>query len=80
MTGPNKSDLGVIGAIVMEFTCKDTYGNMYSTKQLCYVCDNITSVYLSRQGCKDLHLIDHNFPKPRPRVGDNHTIGSTKQD
>ena len=24
-------------------------------------------------------MIDQGFPKPRPRVGDNHTIGSTEQ-
>ena len=79
MTGPNKTDIGVIGAVVMEFSCKDGFGNMYTTKQLCYVCENISSVYLSRQACKDLHLIDQDFPSPRSRTGDNHTIGSTEQ-
>ena len=72
MTGPNKTDLSVIGAVLMEFTYKDGYGNMYTTKQLCYVCQNISSVYLSRQACKD-------FPQPRPRTVDNNTIGSSEE-
>ncbi len=32
MSGANRSDLGVIGAVVIKFSC-----NGYSTKQLCYL-------------------------------------------
>ena len=78
MTSPNKTDLGMKGAVVMEFSCKDDYGNMYTTNHLCYKFENISSMYLSRQACKDLHLIDQDFPQPRPRTGDNHTVGSTE--
>ena len=56
MTGPSKTDLGVIGAVVIKFECKDETGNTYSTKQLSYVCENITNVYMSRQGCQELLL------------------------
>ena len=72
MTGPSKIDLGVIGAVVVKFECKDAMGNTFSTKQLCYVCENIVSVYMSRQGCQELRLVDKDFPTPRPRATDTH--------
>ena len=72
MNGPSKTDLGVIGAVVIKFECKDAMGNTYSTKQLSYVCESITSVYMSRQGCQELRLLDKDFPTPRPRPTDNH--------
>ena len=77
MSGPNRTDLGVIGAIVMDIKCMDGNGVEYTTKQLCYVCDAITSVYISRQGCQELRLLDMDFPTPRPRVTDSHGLHSS---
>ena len=48
MNGAGKDDLGVIGAVVMEFSCKDINGDHRRTKQLCYVCTKLDMDYLSR--------------------------------
>ena len=64
---------------MIEFKCKDDTGSTYSTKQLSYVCENISSVYMSRQGCQELRLLDKDFPTPRPRPTDaHHSLNSTE--
>ena len=59
MNGAGKNDLGVVGAVVIEFRVID---GSKSTKQLCYVCREIDRVYLSLQGLQELSLVDKNFP------------------
>ena len=66
MNGAGRSDLGVQGAVVMEFTCSGLGRQTHSTKQLCYVCDRVDRVYLSRQGLADLNCIRPDFPIPAP--------------
>ena len=66
MNGAGRSDLGVQGAVVMEFTCSGLGRQTHSTKQLCYVCDRVDRVYLSRQGLADLNCIIPDFPIPAP--------------
>ena len=46
MNGAGRNDLGVIGAVVMEFSCKDINGVYRRTKQLCYVCSKLDMDYL----------------------------------
>ena len=71
MNGAGKSDLGVLGAVVMEFSCTDGAGVTYVTRQLCYVCDRIDRVYLSkqaRQSCAASPLSSHSLtPQPPHR-------------
>ena len=64
MNGAGRSDLGVIGAVVMEFTCAGSGNEIFTTKQLCYVCEKVNIVYLSRQALTDLHCISPQFPTP----------------
>ena len=52
------SDLGMMGAAVIEFKSEGR-----STKKLCYVFDQVTEVFLSRQGLVDLQCIPANFPQ-----------------
>ena len=52
------SDLGMMGAVVIEFKSEGR-----STKKLCYVFDQVTEVFLSRQGLVDLQCIPANFPQ-----------------
>ena len=60
MNGAGKNDLGVVGAIVIEFKINN---GSKSTKQLCYVCREIDRVYLSLQGLQQLGLVDESFPE-----------------
>ena len=67
MKGVEGSSLGIVGAIVLEFSCQDNHGRPVSTRQLCYVSEKITRVYLSRQGCNELGMVDDNFPSPKAK-------------
>merc|ERR1711895_389604 len=64
MNGAGRSDLGGVGAVVMKFTCTGAGDEIFTTTQLCYVCDRISSVYLSRQALTDLQCISPQFPTP----------------
>merc|ERR1711895_416641 len=66
INGAGGTDLSVQGAVVMEFTCAGPDNKVHSTKQLCYVCNRVDKVYMSRQGLMDLHCISPQFPLPMP--------------
>ena len=61
MNGAGRSDLGVIGAVVLDFRIKD-FDEI--TKQLCYVCTKIDRVYLSMEGLQSLGCLPPQFPLP----------------
>ena len=67
MKGVEDSSLGIVGAIVLKFSCQDNHGRQVSTRQLCYVSEKINRVYLSRQGCNDLGMLDNDFPMPKAK-------------
>ena len=46
-------------------------GKTHTTKQLCYILDNSSKVYLSRKACENLGIISNTFP----RIGD-HSINT----
>ena len=58
----NNSGLGLLGGALVIFSGKDCFGNIQTSKQLCYVANNIDSVFLSRSACVDLGLICKEFP------------------
>ena len=62
--GAGRHDLGVVGAVVIEFTTTTKTGELKSTKQLCYVCTKVDTTYLSRQALTDLGSIPEDFPQP----------------
>ena len=64
MNGAGRSDLGVVGAVFVKFSCTGPGNEIEFTKQLCYVCDRISSVYLSRQALEQLQCISPQFPTP----------------
>ena len=67
MKGVEGSSLGIVGAIVLEFSCQDNHCRQVSTRQLCYVSEKINRVYLSRQGCCELGVLDDDFPTPKAK-------------
>ena len=58
MNGAGKNDLGVVGAIVIDFKINN---GSKSTKQLCYVC--------SLQGLQELELVDKDYPRVNSVAG-----------
>ena len=63
LNGVDKSDLGVIGAVVMKFQIR-TDAQPLTTKQLCYVCTKVDKIYLSCAGLKQLGIVSQDFPHP----------------
>ena len=58
----NNLGLGLLGGVLVTFSGKDCQGNTQTTRQLCYVAQDIDSVFLSRSACVDLGLISKSFP------------------
>ena len=81
--GAGKHDLGVIGAVVIEFSSTASNGEVKSTRQLCYVCTKVDTMYLSRQALTDLGSIPEDFPRPivtthmAATMSDNNTNNET---
>ena len=40
-------------------------GTQFSTKQLCYIAENIDCLFLSRQACRELGIIGEDFPSQK---------------
>ena len=64
MNGAGRDDLGVTGAVVMQFSISTETGQRVNTKQLCYVCARVNKIYISRQGLRQLNIIGEDFPLP----------------
>ena len=69
MNGAGRSDLGVLGAVIMEFSCTGADNTTHVTRQLCYVCDKVLRVYVSRQAC----CITPQLPTPHPTTQSVHS-------
>ena len=54
MIGADKSDLGVMGAVVVDLSCQDGSGATRTSKELFYVCDRLDKVFLSYTGLQTL--------------------------
>ena len=53
MNGARRSDMQVLGAVIMELSYTGAGNMTYVTRQLCYVCDKVDRVCLSRQALTD---------------------------
>ena len=63
------SAITILGALLVEISARDSLGNVWTTKQLCYICRGLTSLFLSQDACGDLGIIPRDFP----------TIGSCRK-
>ncbi|CAG2228327.1 unnamed protein product [Mytilus edulis] len=62
MRGAIKEDLGVIGAVAVSVTTKDTTSSAMSTRLLCYVSDTMEKAFICREALISLGIIHTNFP------------------
>ncbi|CAG2197274.1 unnamed protein product [Mytilus edulis] len=62
MRGAIKEDLGVIGAVAVSVTTKDTTSSAMSTRLLCYVSDTMERAFICREALISLGIIHTNFP------------------
>ena len=63
MTGVANDGIPIIGATVIRFSGKTSSGDERSTRQLVYITNTTPHIFLSREGCAELGLIPHKFPK-----------------
>jgi hypothetical protein len=59
--GADSSDIKVLGAVLVEFKCKDLSP---TSKQVVYVCEGVAGALLSLEACIDLGLVAESFPYP----------------
>ena len=59
--GADSTDIKVLGAVLVEFKCKDS---PLTSKQVMYICEGVAGALLSLNACIDLGLVPENFPKP----------------
>ena len=67
----NRTALGLIGGILIKITMEDGDGKQSNSNQLCYISTDVQSLYLSREACADLGLIDEDFPTIKTQAGFN---------
>ena len=58
----NNSGLGLLGGILITITGRDKHGNNRETRQLCYISEQVFTLFLSEQACEDLGIIERDFP------------------
>ena len=71
-----EAEMLILGALFIEVVGKAEDGDLFVSKQLCYIARGLKTLYLSRGACKDLGLIAENFPK----IGSNRkaTVGTVR--
>ena len=57
MAGAGEHDLGTIGVFVLCVEAKTAEGETVRSKQLAYLCKNVTDLYLSNTVLKDLGIV-----------------------
>ena len=62
MSAANKSNINVLGAVIVRFSGQNKRGKTVESRQLVYITDSTDKVYLSREACVDLGLIQQDFP------------------
>ena len=58
-----EAEMLILGALFIEVMGRAEDGEMFLSKQLCYIARGLKTLYLSQGACKDLGLIAENFPK-----------------
>ena len=59
VTGAKSSSIVVLGAMLVEFSTKDTG---QTSKQVVYICEGVSGALISLEACIDLGIVNKNFP------------------
>ena len=57
-----EAEMLILGALFIEVLGRAADGGLFVSKQLCYIARGLKTLYLSQGACKDLGLVDKNFP------------------
>ena len=62
LTGANGGSIVILGAVFIVVSGTDNTGKVWRTRQLCYVCEGVSELLLSREACTQLGMIPEQFP------------------
>ena len=62
LSGANGGNISILGAVFVIVSGKDNAGKLWETHQLCYVCEGVSELLLSRDACTKLGMIPDQFP------------------
>ena len=60
--------LNLVGGMFITIASTDQEGNIRETRQMCYISEKIFVLYLSEQACKDLGVLQEDFPNIPTKV------------
>ena len=58
----NSQAMELIGGLFITVSGRDGAGNTRVSQQLCYITRNTTTLFISKSGCRDLGVVDKDFP------------------
>ena len=59
----NTSGIDIVGAVFIEVCGRNSSGDLFRTKQLCYVAKGVEHLLLSKEACQALGIIPSDFPR-----------------
>ena len=62
LSGVTNSSVQIIGALFVRISGSDTQQKVWTTTQLCYVARGVDRMILSKEACRDLGLVNKDFP------------------
>ena len=62
LSGANRSSIKILGAVFVNISGADKGGQLWTTRQLCYVAEGVDKVLLSREACSQLGMLSDSFP------------------
>ncbi len=62
MQAANDHSIGILGAVILRLSGKNTEGDELSARQMVCVTDSTDKLFISREACVDLGVIPRTFP------------------
>jgi transposase InsO family protein len=63
VTAANQATLDLKGGVFITISGRDRAGETRVTRQLCYIAGNTSHLFISKAGCRDLGIVDDQFPR-----------------
>ena len=77
MHAANNDNINILGVAILRFSGQDGSGNVVETRQLVYVTDTSSRLFLSKKACIALRMITDRFPTVGEVPPDQHPADIT---
>ena len=74
MHAANNKGIKIIGALPLRLSGTSTTGSELTSRQIVYFTDSTDKIFLSKQACRDLHIISKHFPSVGEALGTSDTL------